>query len=95
MHEQSDAALIDALQTLGPQGRLPGRLLFASSALAGAGLDVADVDRWAQQHGGGAVDAGAVKLRKGQRPEHGQVGRPEAFVLVPEAALTPPSSHRS
>jgi hypothetical protein len=88
--EAADAELIAALRRLGPQARLPGQWLYAAAALTGAGLDPEAVGRWAQQHGGGPVDAGAVKLRKGQRPEQGRVGRPEAFVMVPETALQPP-----
>ncbi len=83
----TDAELVAALRTLGPSARLPGQLLYAAAALRGAGLDPGEVGRWATAHGGGPIDAGAVKLRKGQRPEDGRVGRPEPFVLVPEDAV--------
>lgn len=83
----SEQELIDALRLLGPQSRLPGQLLYSTAALAGAGLDPAAVARWAGRHGGGAIEAGAVKLRKGQRPQEGRVGRAEGFVMVPESAL--------
>ncbi|MBO9534153.1 MAG: hypothetical protein J7513_14375 [Solirubrobacteraceae bacterium] len=83
----TDEELVAALRTLGPSSRLPGQQLFAAAALTGAGLDPDEVGRWATAHGGGPFDAGAVKLRKGQRPEDGRVGRPEAFVLVPDSAL--------
>ncbi len=82
-----DDELIAALRLLGAQSQLPGQLLFATSALAAAGLDPDAVGRWATAHGGGAIEAGAVKLRKGQRPQDGRVGRPEAFIVVPESAL--------
>jgi hypothetical protein len=61
--------------------------LFAESAAEAAGIDLGHLERWAAASGGGRIDAGAVKLRKGQRAEQGRVGRPEAFVIVPEAAL--------
>jgi hypothetical protein len=83
----TDAELVAALHTLGPSSRLPGRTLFAREALIGAGLDPDVVLRWATAHGGGSIEAGAVKLRKGQRPQDGRVGRPEAFVVVPDAVL--------
>jgi hypothetical protein len=83
----TDAELVAALRTLGPQGRLPGQLLYATAALAAAGLDPSEVERWAAARGGGPIEAGAVKLRKGQTPREGRVGRPEGFVLVPESAL--------
>lgn len=83
----TDADLVAALRLLGPQGQLPGQLLYAAAALAAAGLDPDEVARWAARHGGGRVEAGAVKLRKGQSPREGRVGRPEGFVLVPDSAL--------
>lgn len=79
--------LVAALRLLGPQSRLPGQLLYATAALEAAGLEPAAVARWAATHGGGSIEAGAVKLRKGQRPQEGRVGRPEGFVMVPESAL--------
>lgn len=82
-----DAELIAALRRLGPIGRLPDQSLFSGAAIEAAGLDLAEVIRFAQAHGGGELAAGAVKLRKGQRPQEGRVGRPEAFVAVPDAAL--------
>ena len=83
----ADEQLVEALRVLGPASRLPGQLLFAESAAEAAGIALADLEQWAASHGGGRIEAGAVKLRQGQRPEQGKVGRPEAFVIVPESAL--------
>ncbi|MEH3055159.1 MAG: hypothetical protein PGN13_14365 [Patulibacter minatonensis] len=79
-----EEAFVRALGTLGPQGRLPGQLLYATSALEAAGIDVEALATWAAAHGGGPLQAGAVKVRKGQRPEQGRVGRPEGFIGVPD-----------
>ena len=83
----TDDELLAALRVLGPSSRLPGWLLFAEAAAEAAGIELAHLERWAKTQGGGRIDAGAVKLRKGQRPEQGKVGRAEAFVVVPERAL--------
>lgn len=83
----TDDQLVAALRVLGPTSRLPGLAVYAGAALELAGLDVDEVTAWAAAHGGGRLDAGAVKLRKGQKPEQGRVGRAEAFVAVPESAL--------
>ena len=79
----TDDELIAALKTLRPTGELPGIALYRADLLEKAGVDVAHLQRWAAAHGGGVVDAGPVKVRKGQRPEQGRPGRPQAFYAVP------------
>lgn len=79
----TEAELIDALKLLPPMGELPGLALYRRDLLERAGIDVDDLDRWAKAHGGGLVQAGELKLRKGQRPEQGRTGRPQDFYAVP------------
>ncbi len=79
----TDDELVAALRTLKPTGQLPGTALFLADVLEQAGIDLDHLARWAAAHGGGAVEAGQLKLRKGQRPEQGRLGRPQAFYAVP------------
>lgn len=84
----TDDELIAALRTLKPTGQLPGLALFKADLLEKAGVDLDHLQRWAAAHGGGAVEAGQVKVRKGQKPEQGKVaGRPQAFYAVPDQLL--------
>ncbi|MDQ8045741.1 MAG: hypothetical protein AAGC46_08070 [Solirubrobacteraceae bacterium] len=84
----TDAELIAALRTLKPTGQLPGTALFKADVLEKAGIDLAHLERFAGAHGGGAVQAGQLKLRKGQKPEQAKAtGRPQAFYAVPESLL--------
>ncbi|MDO9354454.1 MAG: hypothetical protein Q7T55_12215 [Solirubrobacteraceae bacterium] len=75
--------LIAALRTLKPMGELPGLGLYRADLLEAAGIDLAELGRWASAHGGGPLEAGQLKLRKGQRPQEGRPGRPQAFYAVP------------
>lgn len=83
----TDDELIAALRILKPTGALPGLALFRADLLEKAGIDLAHLERFAAGAGGGPVQAGAMKVRKGQRPEQGRPGRPEAFFAVPLALL--------
>jgi hypothetical protein len=84
----TDDELIAALRTLRPTGQLPGVALFKADVLERAGVDLAHLQAWAAAHGGGAVEAGQLKVRKGQRPEQATPsGRPQAFYAVPLALL--------
>ncbi len=79
----TDDELVAALRTLRPTGQLPGTALFKADVLEQAGIDLIHLDRWASAHGGGAVQAGPLKLRTGQRPEQARPGRPQDFYAVP------------
>lgn len=83
----TDEELIEALRTLRPTGQLPGLALFKADVLERAGIDLAQVERLAATRGGGAMQAGQLKLRKGQRPEQSRPGRPQAFYAVPSELL--------
>lgn len=83
----TDDELVAALRTLRPTGQLPGTALFKADVLERAGIDLGHLQRWAAAHGGGAVEAGQLKLKKGQRPEQARPGRPQAFYAVPSALL--------
>lgn len=83
----TDDELVDALRTLKPIGELPGTALFRADVLKAAGIDLAHLERWAAAHGGGQLEAGQLKLRKGQRPEQARPGRAQPFYAVPLAAL--------
>lgn len=83
----TDDELIVALRALRPTAELPGVALFKADVLERAGVDLAHLQRFAQAHGGGTVDAGKLKLRKGQRPEEARPGRPQAFYAVPQRLL--------
>ena len=79
----TDEQLAQALRVLKPIGELPKMALFRADVLEMAGLDLAHVERWATAHGGGTIEAGQLKLRKGQRPEQGRPGKPQPFYAVP------------
>lgn len=79
----TDEELVEALRTLKPIGELPGRALFRADVLQAAGIDLVHLERWAATRGGGALEAGQLKLRKGQRPEQARPGRPQSFYAVP------------
>jgi hypothetical protein len=79
----TDDELIAALRTLRPTGELPGLGLYRADLLEAAGIDLQELERFASAHGGGAIEAGQLKLRKGQRPQEGRPGRPQAFYAVP------------
>lgn len=85
----TDDELLTALNTLGPTSVLPnGDGVFKADVLQRAGIDLAELERWTAAYGGGAIQAGALKLRKGQRPaEVRATGRPQAFYVVPAALL--------
>lgn len=84
----TDDELIAALRTLKPTSELPGMALFLADLLVGAGIDLDHLQRWAAPHGGGAIEAGRLKVRKGEAPERGRLtGRPQAFYAVPSALL--------
>ncbi len=83
----TDDELIAALRTLKPTSELPGLALFKADLLERAGVDLTHLQRWASAHGGGALDAGPVKVRKGQAPQQGKPGRPQAFYAVPLTLL--------
>lgn len=83
----TEAELIDALKRLPPMGELPGLALYRRDVLERAGIDIDALDAWAEDHGGGLVQAGELKVRKGQRPEQGRTGRPQDFYAVPTAEL--------
>lgn len=82
-----EASLRAALQQLPPSSRLPGTALYAASLLEAAGLSPEEVAQWAQQQGGGWIEAGRLRLRKGESPERATVGRAERFVAIPDDAL--------
>lgn len=79
----TDEELVAALRMLKPTSQLPGTALFKADVLEHAGIDVAHLERWAAAHGGGPLQAGQLKLRKGQRPEQARPGRPQEFYAVP------------
>lgn len=79
--------LVAALRALPPSSRLPGLALYAASLLEAAGLSPDAAADWAQAHGGGWVDAGRLRLRKGESPAQAKVGRAERFVAIPDDAL--------
>lgn len=84
----TDDELIAALRTLKPTGELPGTALFRADLLERAGIDLQHLQRWAGAQGGGAVEAGQLKVRKGQRPEQAKpAGRPQTFYAVPSRLL--------
>ena len=84
----TDDDLLAALRTLKPTGELPGLALFRADLLEAAGVDLGELERWAARHGGGAVEAGQLKLRKGQRPEQARpTGRPQRFFAIPSGLL--------
>ena len=83
----TDDELLAALRTLRPTGQLPGTALFKADVLERAGIDLDHLQRWAAAHGGGAVEAGQLKLKKGQRPEQARPGRPQQFYAVPDDLL--------
>lgn len=84
----NDDELAAALRTLRPTGQLPGLALFKADVLERAGIDLAHLQRWAGAHGGGAIEAGQLRLKKGQRPEQARPsGRPQAFYAVPLSLL--------
>ncbi len=76
-----------ALQELPPSSRVPGLALYAASLLEAAGLQPEEVATWAQAQGGGWIEAGRLRLRKGESPQQAKVGRAERFVAVPDDAL--------
>lgn len=84
----TDDELIAALRTLKPTSQLPGMALFMGELLERAGIDLDHLDRWASAHGGGAIQAGRLKVRKGEAPERGKLtGRPQGFYAVPTDLL--------
>lgn len=83
----TDEELVEALRTLKPIGELPGTALFRADVLEAAGIDLGHLERWAAAHGGGPLQAGQLKLRKGQRPEQARPGRPQPFYAVPLSLL--------
>jgi hypothetical protein len=84
----TDDELIAALRLLRPTGELPGLALFKADVLERAGIDPAHLQRFAAAHGGGAVEAGQLKVRKGQKPDQVKPsGRPQAFYAVPSSLL--------
>ncbi len=87
MAQVTDDELLAALRTLRPTGELPGTALFKADVLQRAGIDLDHLARWATAHGGGAVEAGQVKLKQGQRAEQARPGRPKPFYAVPSALL--------
>lgn len=84
----TEAELIEALRELPPMGALPGLALYRRDVLERAGIDLDVLDRWARAHGGGPMQAGQLKLRKGQRLEQGRAGRPQDFYAVPADLLS-------
>jgi hypothetical protein len=84
----TDDELIAALRVLRPTGELPGLALYKADVLERAGVDLTHLQKLAAKHGGGAVEAGQVKVRKGQKPEQAKPsGRPQAFYAVPSSLL--------
>lgn len=83
----TDDELLAALRTLRPTGQLPGTALFKADVLERAGIDLEHLQRFAAAHGGSAVQAGELKLRKGQRPEHARPGRAQPFYAIPSELL--------
>jgi hypothetical protein len=84
----TDDELIAALRTLKPTSELPGVALFKADVIERAGIDPAHLQRWAAAHGGGAIQAGQVKPRKGQKPEQARpTGRAHGFYAVPLTLL--------
>lgn len=83
----TDDELRSALRILKPTSELPGLALYRADLLERAGIDLAHLQRWAGAHGGGALEAGQVKVRKGQSPEQGRPGKPQAFYAVPAKLL--------
>lgn len=84
----TDDELIAALRALKPTGGLPGVALYKADVLEKAGIDLEHLQRWAAAHGGGALEAGQLKVRKGQKPDQVRPsGRSQAFYAVPIAHL--------